>query len=116
MIRRNKGQTVIEYTVLIVIILAVFIAMQQYIKRGFQGRMKATVDDFGDQYDPRLVNSLVSYNSYSTAESNVQIVPSMVGGRPGYYTKRTDSSDSTETKNGFTAVGTFNEQTEEKDQ
>jgi hypothetical protein len=107
MIRLKRAQSTIEYTVLIIIILAVFLAMNQYIKRGFQGRMKASVDDFGDQYDPRLVNSLTTYSLESNSSSNVAIVPALLEGHPGYYTNRADVSNSIETKTGYTAVGSF---------
>ncbi len=55
--RNRKGQTILEYTVILIIILGVMIAMKDYVKRGIQGRWKSATDDFGDQYDPQSVNS-----------------------------------------------------------
>jgi len=54
--RRKKGQSTLEYAILIVIILGALIAIQQYIKRGVQGRMKSATDDVGDQYSPGNMN------------------------------------------------------------
>ena len=59
----RKGQTILEYTVIFIIILGVFIAMKDYIKRGVQGRWKSATDDFGDQYDPQYVNSNINYST-----------------------------------------------------
>lgn len=45
----------IEYTMLIVILIAAFVAGRQYVLRGFAGRWKASADSFGFgmQYDPK---------------------------------------------------------------
>ena len=48
MMRRLQAQSTLEYIVLIVILIGVLITMQNYIKRGFQGRWKASVDEIGD--------------------------------------------------------------------
>ena len=40
----RKGQNTAEYAILIALIVAGAIAMQTYIKRGFQGGVKYTVD------------------------------------------------------------------------
>ena len=97
----KKGQTLLEYAILIIIILAVFIAMQAYVKRGIQGRWKASVDSLGDQYDPRFANSFTNYATNSTANSLVYIVP--VDG--GFVTQRQDTTNSTESKAGQTTIG-----------
>ena len=109
MIKLKKAQSTLEYAILIIIIIGVFIAMQMYIKRGFQGRWKASMDDFGDQYDPRLVNSLTTFNM--TVNSNTRVdtrnMPDASGQHSGYYTNRQEQSNMVETKNGYVAVGAF---------
>ena len=105
---KNKAQSTVEYAILIIIILGVFIAMQQYIKRGFQGRWKTTMDDFGEQYDPRLVNSEITYTLLSNSDTVVKAVQGQGNtGLDGFFTDRTDQSHSVETKQGFVAVGAF---------
>jgi|GEM_PF-625833 len=106
---RRKGQSTVEYAVLVIIIIGAFLAMQQYLKRGFQGRWKATMDDFGDQYDPRLVNSKVTYTLVSNSDTMVQAVPAIdpVTGASGFTTNRTDVSSSIENKQVNAAVGSF---------
>lgn len=45
-----KAQSTLEYAILVVIIIGVLLAMQVYIKRGLQGRLKSSTDDIGEQY------------------------------------------------------------------
>jgi Flp pilus assembly pilin Flp len=102
----RKGQSIIEYTVIIVIILGVMIAMKDYVKRGVQGRWKSAADGLGDQYDPQAINSSVNYATQVNAQTIVQVV---AGTGPnsaiGQWTTRDDSSNDIETKTGSTQVG-----------
>lgn len=98
---RKKGQSVVEFTVLLVIVIGVFIAMQFYVKRGLQGRWKATLDDFGEQYDPRLTNANVVTRVLSNSGTQVQVIPDIAG----YWTRRIDNAQSITLVNGTTAVG-----------
>ncbi len=52
----KKGQNTLEYAIVIAVIVAALIAMQTYIKRGIQGKMKASTDDIGEQYSPQNTN------------------------------------------------------------
>ena len=100
--KKNKGQTLIEYSILIMILLAVFVAMNTYVKRGIQGRWKSSVDGMGDQYDPKTANSLVTYYVTSNSSSMVSLGQDSVTGNP--VTNRADTSSSSETKTEKTAV------------
>lgn len=64
----KKGQNTLEYTIVIAVIVAALIAMQTYIKRGIQGKMKASTDDIGEQYSPQNTNgsTTTSLNATST--------------------------------------------------
>ncbi len=105
----RKGQTILEYTVILIIILGVMIAMKDYIKRGVQGRWKSATDDFGDQYDPQYVNSNIVY----ATQVNAQSIVTMVNGTDnstgttlhGQWTNRIDLTNSLETKTGYTQIG-----------
>lgn len=55
-LNKKKGQSTLEYAVLITIIIAALLAMNQYIKRGIQGRLKSSTDDVGDQFSPGNTN------------------------------------------------------------
>ena len=109
MIRRCvRAQSSVEYVILIIIILAAYLAISQYIKRGFQGRWKATVDDFGDQYDPRLVSSITNYTMSASSNTVITTSPDTTNPLgPGYYTNRVDQSYSKEEKHGTSNVGVF---------
>ena len=52
-----KGQSVMETSILILVIVAALIAMQVYLKRGIQGRLRANVENIGEQYDPQATTS-----------------------------------------------------------
>lgn len=94
----------LEYTILILIILAAFLTMQTYIKRGISGRWKSSVDDMGEQYDPRLSSYSLRQTMESNAFTRISTVPS-TNGTNGFFTMRTDQSNSYETKNGQSNIG-----------
>jgi len=48
----KKGQSTLEYAVIIAVVVAALIAMQTYVKRGLQGRLKQASDDIGEQFSP----------------------------------------------------------------
>lgn len=48
--RWKRGQSTLEYAVLIIIIIGALLSIQVYIKRGVQGRLKQASDDIGDQF------------------------------------------------------------------
>ena len=103
--RGRKGQTILEYTVIFIIILGVMIAMKDYMKRGIQGRWKSASDGFGEQYDPQHVNSLINYSTNFNAQSVVGVVDGSYEGIQGQWTSRTDLTNSFETKTGFSQTG-----------
>ncbi len=95
--RQNRAQSLLEFTVLIIIIMAVFLSMSSYVKRGIQGRWKSAVDDFSDQYDPQQTNSTTTYTA--DTESNTAITTQ------SNSTFRDDNSRSLEQRNSYTQVG-----------
>ena len=99
--RLQRGQSPMEYVLLLIIVMGAFLATQTYIKRGFQGRWKEAVDELGDQYDPTVMNSNIRYSLTSNTVTQIKIVNSL----NGFWTNRMDSSNSTEQKTGFSAVG-----------
>ncbi len=98
----QRGQSLIEYSILIIIVVAVFLSMNSYFKRGIQGRWKASIDDLGEQYDPRTTNSLINYVLNSSSNTSIDVVPTSNG---DFWTNRVDTSSSSESKGGQTVVG-----------
>ena len=54
-----------EYAILIIIIIAVLLSIQTYIKRGYQGRLRSAADDIGEQFSPGNTNASVVVSSSS---------------------------------------------------
>ena len=55
----KRGQSTLEYFVLAAVIIAGLVAMQVYIKRGMQGRLRDSADNMGQGffYSPGATNS-----------------------------------------------------------
>lgn len=77
--KKNKGQSILEYALVIACITAALISMQIYLKRGFSGRLKESADNLGSQYDPKNTTSSsetnLTSNTYSVAEVIEDSVP-----------------------------------------
>jgi len=46
----KRGQSILEYAILIAIVIAAVVLMQVYVKRSYQGRLKHEADSLGTQY------------------------------------------------------------------
>ena len=99
--KKELGQSTIEYAVLVMIIIGVFVATSNYVKRGIQGRWKAAVDDVGDQYDPRTAVTDITSSLISSADIRIRAFNVVTG---GIQTERRDFSSALEVKQGSTAV------------
>lgn len=68
-----KGQGVMEYAFLVAVVVAGLIAMQIYLKRGLQGRLRSSGQAFGEtQYSPgRAVSNLSTVNTINTTEDSL---------------------------------------------
>lgn len=97
---RKKGQSALELTMMVVILIGALIAMQNYFKRGIQGRMKASVDGLGEQYDPMNTAVDIRHNISGQTVTNIMI-QNAVG---GFETLRNDTSTMIETKTGTSRV------------
>ena len=64
--KKTKGQSTLEYAVLIVVVLGALMAVQTYITRGIQGRAKDATDSISDtQFDPDMTVHIKTTNTYS---------------------------------------------------
>lgn len=70
---RNSGQSTLEYAFVIAVIVGALIAMQIYIKRSMEGKMKSTSDEIGEGYSAR--NSKYENITETTSNSNEKIAP-----------------------------------------
>ncbi len=81
-LRKIKGQSTLEYAVLIIIIIGALLSIQAYIKRGVQGRLKQATDDVGEQFSVGNQNYLRNVHSKSTTRDtfmNGETVSAIVG-------------------------------------
>ena len=62
---RQRGQSTVEYAIVITVIIAALLAMQIYIKRGAMGKLKDATDQIGEQFSPMLATQNMNrhYNS-----------------------------------------------------
>ncbi|HBR15930.1 MAG TPA: hypothetical protein DD723_10420 [Candidatus Omnitrophica bacterium] len=66
--RRKKGQSTLEYAVLVVITLGALMSAQVYMKRGIQGRFKSSADDIGDQFSVNNQNAVTTSRTTAYTE------------------------------------------------
>lgn len=66
--KRQKGQSTLEYAILIIIIIGALLSIQVYIKRGIQGRLKSATDDIGTQFSPGNTNVVKIMATSSTSK------------------------------------------------
>ena len=97
----RKGQSIIEYAVVITIVLGSLLAIGLYMKRGLQGRWKAVVDDLGDQYDPSVAQTGVRHLILSNTKTDITTEEIS----SGFWTTRTDQTNTEEKKFGWIQVG-----------
>jgi len=46
----RKGQSILEYAILLAVVIAVLLIMQSFVKRGYQGSLKRSADSMGEQF------------------------------------------------------------------
>lgn len=71
LLNRQRGQSTLEYALLIAAVVAGLVVMQMYVKRGMAGRLKSATDELGEQYDPTAFNSNYTTNTHSKRNETV---------------------------------------------
>jgi len=94
--KRDIGQTTLEYAVIIAVVVAALVAMQIYMKRGIEGKLRDSTDKIGEQFE--ATNTDVSRNT-THVSNTVQTVAQ------GTTTVNTLSDNRVET--GHETVGTW---------
>ena len=46
----KKGQSILEYAILLAVVIAVLLIMQAFVKRGYQGSLKNSANSMGEQF------------------------------------------------------------------
>ena len=63
----KKGQSIVEYALLLGVIISALLIMQVFIKRAYQGRIKQGADEVGQQYSPGHTTSLAETSTVSNS-------------------------------------------------
>lgn len=64
--RNKRAQNTLEVALLIAAVVGALIAIQVFMKRGVQGKLKASSDSIGEQYDAQRTNAQFFIRSEST--------------------------------------------------
>jgi len=73
---KRKGQSTLEYALIIAVVVAGLLLMQHYVRRGFAGRLKTASDDMGEQYDPTAYGGSFAINQTSNTRQAITNVVS----------------------------------------
>jgi uncharacterized protein (UPF0333 family) len=69
---RCKGQSTLEYAVLIAVVVGALVAMQIYMKRGIQGKLRQSTDQIGEQFEANATNFEFTTTHSGTTIQTVQ--------------------------------------------
>ena len=69
-LNQKRGQSTLEYAVLIVVIIGALLSLQVYLKRGIQGHLKQNSDDIGDQYSDGNTNVVKLVETHSNTQES----------------------------------------------
>jgi len=103
----KKGQSIIEYALLLAIILAALMIMQIVIKRAYQGRIRQEADSVGPQYSPNHTQMTLITNTTSNSASssggwyNATGTPQSLGGLTLTITNTTTNTSRAEVVDAF---------------
>ena len=67
----RKGQSTLEYALIIAVVVAGLLLMQHYVKRGYAGRLKGASDEMGEQFDPNAYVANFTINQSSNVRQTV---------------------------------------------
>lgn len=81
----ERGQTAVEYGVLLAVLVAALVGMQIYLKRGTMGKLRSSADQIGEQYAPKHTSSkfTVTTHSDTLSTSTLKKDQDLGGGQKG---------------------------------
>jgi len=94
----KKAQSTLEYAVIIAVVVGALVAMQFYLKRGLQGRLRQSSDDIGEQFSPILATS--NRHTFSNVQSEEEVGSGVT----------TTKSNQIQTRNVHESVPSLNEE------
>ena len=116
MLKRHKGQSTLEYAMIIAVVVAALLAMNIYMKRGVQGKLRESIDSVGEQYDAGEVTSkytteqkgdLITKEEFGTAEAGGKGASEYTVKTPAETTRTATGTDAEKVKSGLTGKDLF---------
>ncbi|MCM8797127.1 MAG: hypothetical protein NC923_04530 [Candidatus Omnitrophica bacterium] len=77
MLRREKGQSTLEYALIISVVIVALLSLNNYIKRSVSGRLKASSDEIGRQFD---ASGNYTFNWTLSSDGNTTTIENRTGG------------------------------------
>jgi uncharacterized protein (UPF0333 family) len=93
----KKGQSTLEYAILIGIIAAALVTTQVIVKRHYQGKLRESAESMGQQFSPGYTTSDYTTSSYTVSKEST-----LKG------TSATEITEQTSDKNGWEKVADNN--------
>lgn len=90
---KNKGQSTLEYALVITVIMAAMVAINIYMKRGVQGKLRESADKIGEQY-------AAGKTTFTYSTTNQQTVTRDTFGLADSVTDTAPNSAATDTDKG----------------
>lgn len=72
----KKAQSTLEYAIIIFVVIGALLAIQIYVKRAIQGKLRSSADSIGEQYSAGITTS--TYTTTTDSEVEERISPSGV--------------------------------------
>ena len=76
---KKAGQSTLEYAVVIAVVVAALLAMQIYMKRGAQGKLRQATDDIGEQFSPTAYRGNFQMVQKSITEETLHVANQLKG-------------------------------------
>jgi len=72
MLMKRRAQSTLEYALIIAVVVGALIAMQVYVKRGLQGKLKDSADQIGEQYSPGYTTGMIETQTDTTTSESLE--------------------------------------------
>jgi Flp pilus assembly pilin Flp len=84
-IKNERGQSTLEYAVIVAAVIGALLALQVYLKRGVEGKLHESTDQIGEQFDAgnTSVDSTTKRTAKTVQTVNLGVTTSDTGGTFG---------------------------------
>lgn len=100
---KRKGQSTLEYALIIAVVVGALLAMNVYMKRGVQGKLRESVDSVGEQYSAGNVISKYTTTQTGSLVTQEDFGNAAAGGKGASQYKVTTPAETKRTATGTDA-------------